>query len=117
MTMLQHVQAWIQHARAVAGPSFDDGPVPVALFDAFDVDDIGFPFRNIPVRSWLLHEGTWVDTSARALSGVPYAAFCIDVQTRKARIQYGWAARYGAGLEVQFDSEGVATSEKMAWIS
>lgn len=115
--MLQRVQAWIQHARAAAGPSFDNGPVPVALFDTFDVDDIGFPFRTFPARSWLLHEGKWVDTSVSTLSGVPYAAFCIDAQRRTARIQYGWAARYGAGFEVQFDSEGVVTSEKVAWIS
>lgn len=46
MTMLQRVQAWIQQARAAAGPSFDNGPVQVALFDTFDVDDIGFLFAH-----------------------------------------------------------------------
>jgi hypothetical protein len=117
MALIDAAEVWITRAWREMGASADAHDVPVAQFRLFDIDDLGHPFKNVPLATWRLVSGQLVPDLNVELHRVPYIAFFLSEEKLEMGIQVQWASRCGYGYTIRFGSSGDPIEEKVRWIS
>ena len=76
-TLIEQALRWIEASWREEGSKFGADNIPVAQFDAMDVDDMSYPLRNQGSATWLLQRGALIPTVNVAIARVPYVAFAL----------------------------------------
>jgi len=117
MNLQSAMQAWIECSWQEMGRNFGADDLPVTQYEKFCTDDLSFPFKNVPIRSWRLVLGKLQLAKGEKISRVPYIAFCLDELDSAARVQVQWAPRCGYGWDLTFGPVGEVVAQKMRWVS
>lgn len=116
-TLIEHAIRWIEASWREEGSKFGAENIPVAQFDAMDVDDMSYPLRNQGSATWLLQRGALIPTVNVAIARVPYVAFALLEDKTQMHVHVQWAPRCGYGFEVSFDRGGEVLEQRMRWVS